>query len=117
MRFVPSYGRDFQLTLDAQRARGYEMEKLSGGLIDAGAQDGPADRAGYDSRHHRQRRYHRRYGPARLWHRPAHLAGCSCIYRRRDRILIGLAALMLLASIGMAIFGIGRFWIPAALLV
>ncbi len=32
-RFVPTLARDFSLTLDAQRARGYEVEKLSGGLI------------------------------------------------------------------------------------
>lgn len=32
-RFVPTLARDFSITLDAQRARGYEVEKLSGGLI------------------------------------------------------------------------------------
>ena len=32
-RFVPTLGRDFQVTLDAQRARGYEVEKVQGGLI------------------------------------------------------------------------------------
>jgi energy-coupling factor transport system permease protein len=32
-RFVPTLGRDFSITLDAQRARGYEVEKVSGGLI------------------------------------------------------------------------------------
>src|SRR5574341_845092 len=32
MRFIPTFGRDFQLTMDAQRARGYEIEKLRGGL-------------------------------------------------------------------------------------
>jgi len=31
MRFIPTFGRDFQLTMDAQRARGYELEKISGG--------------------------------------------------------------------------------------
>lgn len=33
MRFIPTFGRDFSLTMDAQRARGYEIEKISGGLI------------------------------------------------------------------------------------
>ena len=33
MRFIPTFARDFQLTMDAQRARGYELEKLRGGLI------------------------------------------------------------------------------------
>lgn len=32
-RFVPTLARDFSITLDAQRARGYEVEKLEGGLI------------------------------------------------------------------------------------
>ena len=34
MRFIPTFSRDFQLTMDAQRARGYELEKISGGLIE-----------------------------------------------------------------------------------
>jgi len=32
-RFVPTLGRDFSITLDSQRARGYEVEKLEGGLF------------------------------------------------------------------------------------
>lgn len=32
-RFIPSLGQDFQLTLDAQRARGYELERIGGGLV------------------------------------------------------------------------------------
>jgi energy-coupling factor transport system permease protein len=32
-RFVPTLGRDFSITLDSQRARGYEVEKLEGGII------------------------------------------------------------------------------------
>lgn len=31
-RFLPTFTRDFEITIDAQRARGYEMEKLKGGL-------------------------------------------------------------------------------------
>ena len=34
MRFIPTFGRDFQLTMDAQRARGYELEKISGGIFE-----------------------------------------------------------------------------------
>jgi energy-coupling factor transport system permease protein len=33
-RLIPTLGRDFALTLDAQRARGYEVERLRGGLFD-----------------------------------------------------------------------------------
>jgi energy-coupling factor transport system permease protein len=32
-RFVPTLGRDFSITLDSQRARGYEVEKLEGGIF------------------------------------------------------------------------------------
>ena len=32
-RFIPSLGQDFQLTMDAQKARGYELERMGGGLV------------------------------------------------------------------------------------
>jgi energy-coupling factor transport system permease protein len=32
-RFIPSLGQDFQSTLDAQRARGYELERIGGGIV------------------------------------------------------------------------------------
>lgn len=32
-RFIPTLGRDFNVTLDAQRARGYEIERTQGGLF------------------------------------------------------------------------------------
>jgi energy-coupling factor transport system permease protein len=32
-RFIPTLTRDFSVTLDAQRARGYEVERTKGGLI------------------------------------------------------------------------------------
>jgi energy-coupling factor transport system permease protein len=32
-RFIPSLGQDFQLTMDAQKARGYELERIGGGLV------------------------------------------------------------------------------------
>jgi energy-coupling factor transporter transmembrane protein EcfT len=32
-RFIPTLVRDFSVTLDAQRARGYEIERAKGGLI------------------------------------------------------------------------------------
>ncbi len=31
-RFLPTLARDFSITIDAQRARGYEMDKLKGGI-------------------------------------------------------------------------------------
>src|SRR3989338_4160566 len=41
MRFIPTFGRDFQLTMDAQRARGYELEKIRGGLFEQVRKLGP----------------------------------------------------------------------------
>lgn len=32
-RFIPTLARDFSVTMDAQRARGYEIERAEGGLI------------------------------------------------------------------------------------
>ena len=32
-RFMPTFARDLMITMDAQRARGYEMDKLKGGLV------------------------------------------------------------------------------------
>ena len=32
-RFLPTFARDFVITMDAQRARGYEIDKLKGGLV------------------------------------------------------------------------------------
>lgn len=32
-RFLPTFARDLTVTMDAQRARGYEMDKLKGGLV------------------------------------------------------------------------------------
>ena len=32
-RFLPTFARDLTITIDAQRARGYEVEKLKGGLF------------------------------------------------------------------------------------
>ncbi len=34
-RFVPTLARDFKITLDAQRARGYEIDQLKGGIFEA----------------------------------------------------------------------------------
>ena len=33
-RFLPTFGRDFMITVDAQRARGYEVDRLKGGVTE-----------------------------------------------------------------------------------
>jgi energy-coupling factor transport system permease protein len=115
MRFVPTFGRDFTLTMDAQRARGYELEKLSGGLFAqvrklaplvvpvtihaiAGSEDiiDAMDLRAFG------------IGP-RTWLEELH-------YQRRDRILIAAGAIMLVISFAIAMFGIGKFWVPQVLI-
>lgn len=116
MRFIPTFGRDFNLTLDAQRARGYEIEKLSGGLINqvrklaplvvpvtihaiAGSEDiiDAMDLRAFG------------VGP-RTWLE-------QLTYRRRDRVLIVFGVIMVLISASLSLFGIGKFWVPEALLL
>jgi energy-coupling factor transport system permease protein len=33
-RFMPTFARDLTITMDAQRARGYELDKLKGGIVE-----------------------------------------------------------------------------------
>ena len=113
-RFVPTMGRDFSITLDSQRARGYEVEKLSGGIIAqirklapllvpvtinaiVGAEDiiDAMDLRAFG------------VGP-RTWVHQLH-------YERRDWFLIGAGVLLFVASTVLAFIGVGKLWIPAAL--
>ncbi|HEY59738.1 MAG TPA: energy-coupling factor transporter transmembrane protein EcfT [Anaerolineae bacterium] len=111
MRFIPTFGRDFQLTMDAQRARGYELEKISGGLIQqvrklaplivpvtihaiAGSEDiiDAMDLRAFG------------IGP-RTWLQ-------ELKYQPKDYLLIVLGVIILLASIILSLLGIGKFWVP-----
>jgi energy-coupling factor transporter ATP-binding protein EcfA2 len=115
MRFVPSYGRDFQLTLDAQRARGYELEKLRGGLIEQVRKMAPlivpvTIHAIIGSEDIIDAMDLRAFGIGpRTWLEQLH-------YRRRDHVLRILAVLILVISLILSIFGIGNFYIPPAFL-
>lgn len=111
MRFIPTFGRDFQLTLDAQRARGYEVEKLRGGLFAqvrklaplivpvtihaiAGSEDviDAMDLRAFG------------VGP-RTWMQ-------RLTYRRRDRVLIAFAVGLLVLSVAFSLVGHARLWVP-----
>ena len=115
MRFIPTLGRDFTQTMDSQRARGYEMEKISGGLIQqirklaplvvpvtihaiAGSEDiiDAMDLRAFG------------IGP-RTWL-------IKLIYRKRDYILIVFGVLILLFSLVLSMYGFGKFWVPEFLL-
>ncbi|MBN2392017.1 MAG: energy-coupling factor transporter transmembrane protein EcfT [Anaerolineae bacterium] len=110
-RFVPTLARDFTVTMDAQRARGYEVEKLSGGVIAqirklapllvpvtinaiVGAEDiiDAMDLRAFGVR-------------PRTWvHKLA--------YVRADKVLIALGVLMFVTSTILGFMGIGNMWIP-----
>ena len=114
-RFVPTLGRDFSITLDSQRARGYEVEKLSGGIVAqvrrlapllvpvtinaiVGAEDiiDAMDLRAFG------------VGP-RTWVR-------QLTYRRADKMLIAAGVVLFIASTVLSFMGIGRLWVPAPLL-
>jgi energy-coupling factor transport system permease protein len=115
MRFIPSFGRDFQLTLDAQRARGYELENLRGGLIAQVRKMAPlivpvTIHAIIGSEDIIDAMDLRAFGTGpRTWLEQLH-------YRRRDYFLIGLAVLIFSLSISFSVLGLGKFWVPAAII-
>jgi energy-coupling factor transport system permease protein len=115
MRFIPTFGRDFQLTLDAQKARGYELEKLDGGLIAqvrklvplvvpvtihalVGSEDiiDAMDLRAFGT------------GP-RTWL-------TELTYRRRDYALIVAGVMIVVVSLLASLFGFGQFWVPDSLI-
>jgi energy-coupling factor transport system permease protein len=115
MRFIPTFGRDFQLTMDAQRARGYELEKVSGGILQQVRKLGPifvpvTIHAIISSEDIIDAMDLRAFGVGpRTWLD-------VLTYRMRDRILIAVGILLLAGSISLALAGYGSFWTPDALI-
>jgi energy-coupling factor transport system permease protein len=112
MRFIPTLGRDFQLTLDAQRARGYEIEKLRGGLIEQVRKLAPlivpvTIQAIVGSEDIIDAMDLRAFGIGpRTWLEQLH-------YRQRDYVLIAFAALLFIVSMFLSLFGgYGQLWVP-----
>ncbi|MBI3174731.1 MAG: energy-coupling factor transporter transmembrane protein EcfT [Chloroflexi bacterium] len=115
MRFVPTFGRDFQLTMDAQRARGYELEKIRGGLIEQVRKLGPifvpvTIHAIISSEDIIDAMDLRAFGVGpRTW--------LQVLQRNlRDYILIWVGVVMVALSFSLAFFGLGKFWVPEALI-
>jgi len=114
MRFIPTFGRDFQMTMDAQRARGYELEKLRGGLIAQVRKLAPlivpvTIHAIIGSEDIIDAMDLRAFGVGpRTWL-------VELRYRRRDRLLIRFGFFLLLASLGLLLLGFGSFWVPPSL--
>lgn len=115
MRFIPTFARDFQLTVDAQRARGYELEKLSGGLIEQVRKMGPifvpvTIHAIIGSEDIIDAMDLRAFGIGpRTW--------IDVLERfLKDRLLIGFSVLLLITSFTLSLLGYGKFWVPEALI-
>lgn len=115
MRFIPTFARDFQLTVDAQRARGYELEKLSGGLVEQVRKMGPifvpvTIHAIIGSEDIIDAMDLRAFGVGpRTW---------TDVLTRdtKDRILIGLGVAIFISSLVLGLMGYGTFWVPEALI-
>jgi energy-coupling factor transport system permease protein len=115
MRFIPTFSRDFQLTMDAQRARGYELEKLSGGLVEQVRKMGPifvpvTIHAIIGSEDIIDAMDLRAFGIGpRTW--------LEVLERDfKDRLLIWFGVVLLVGSILLQFFGYGHFWVPQAAL-
>jgi len=112
-RFLPTFSRDFTTTVDAQRARGYEMELLKGGLAAKLRRLAPLvipvtmqatvtgedvidamDLRAFDTN-------------KRTWITELH-------YARRDYFMLGLAAFIFIGCCVLKwVFGIGEYFVPA----
>jgi energy-coupling factor transport system permease protein len=115
MRFIPTFGRDFQMTMDAQRARGYELEKISGGLVEQVRKLGPivvpvTIHAIIGSEDIIDAMDLRAFGVGpRTWLE-------QLTYESRDRVLIALGVALLLVALLLTFAGLGGFWVPPGLL-
>jgi len=115
MRFIPTFGRDFSLTMDAQKARGYEVEKLSGGIFAQVRKLAPlivpvTIQAIAGSEDIIDAMDLRAFG---IW--ATHLAG-KLTYHKRDRALIVAGIVILAVSVALSMYGVGKFWVPAFLI-
>mgnify|MGYP001217469087 CR=1 FL=1 len=115
MRFIPTFSRDFTLTMDAQRARGFELEKIKGGLFEQVRKLGPlmvpvTIHAIIGSEDIIDAMDLRAFGIGpRTWLQ-------NLIYKFKDRILIGVGLAILLFSLALSTLGLGGFWVPPAFL-
>lgn len=115
MRFIPTLGRDFSLTMDAQKARGYEIEKLSGGLIEQVRKLAPlvvpvTIHAIMGSEDIIDAMDLRAFGVGpRTWLE-------KIDRKKRDYLLIGVGVVILLISLVLSMYGYGKFWMPQSLI-
>jgi energy-coupling factor transport system permease protein len=115
MRFIPTFARDFQLTMDAQRARGYELEKIEGGIVQQVRRLGPifvpvTIHAIIGSEDIIDAMDLRAFGIGpRTW--------IDVLERdAKDKALIAFGVLLLVGSIVLGLLGYGQFWVPESLI-
>jgi energy-coupling factor transport system permease protein len=114
VRFVPSLAGDFTTTLDAQRARGYELER-AGGLLKAIRNLAPlvvpitigAILKGEDVID--AMNLHAFGTGPRTWSQELR-------YNARDLMLIALGTGLFVGAIGLKLLGLGGLWVPGWLL-
>jgi energy-coupling factor transport system permease protein len=111
-RFLPTLARDLTITMDAQRARGYEMDKLKGGLIAKIRRLAPliipvTMQSTVTGEEVIDAMDLRAFGTApRTWLK-------NLKYAPRDYFIIGLgAAIFITCCVLKWVFGIGGFFVP-----
>lgn len=111
MRFVPSLSRDFAMTMDAQKARGYELERREGGLAGQARKLAPLlvpviVHSIISAEEITDAMDLRAFGTQpRTWLRVLK-------FNRLDYAVVALGLLMLAASAGANLLGYARFWAP-----
>jgi energy-coupling factor transport system permease protein len=115
LRFVPTFARDFAITYDAQRARGYELERVRGGILSQIRRLAPllvpvVIQAIVGGEEIIDAMDLRSFGVRpRTWLMSLH-------YRWIDIAWIFLSAVVVMGSILLPMLGYGGFWVPPFLL-
>ena len=110
-RLVPTVGRDFSITYDAQRARGYELEKVKGGLLGLVRRISPllipvVIQTIISGEEVSDAMDLRAFGVGpRTWL-------TKLEYSPIDRVVIALSILIFLGSTVLSLRGYGSFWVP-----
>lgn len=110
VRFVPTLARDFTLTLEAQRARGYELER-AGGLLKAIRNTAPliipiTITAILKSEDVIDAMNLHAFGTKpRTWSQELH-------YRLPDYLVLALCVGLFAGSLTLALLGLGGLWVP-----
>jgi energy-coupling factor transport system permease protein len=111
-RFLPTLARDLSITIDAQRARGYEMETLKGGIVARLQRLAPliipvTMQSTVTGEEVIDAMDLRAFGTKpRTWLKELR-------YANRDYFMIGLGvAIFIACCVSKWVFGFGNFWVP-----